>query len=104
MIGRRCAACFSFDEGMPRTHVSFRTRAKKAFSHPFSSVARRARTRSGRPARLFSCLERAECADCLRVALDTKLIKWAFSHAKRTIARNYVSNARFGRVRNRESL
>ena len=31
MIGRRCASCFSFDEGMPRTHVSFRTRAKKAF-------------------------------------------------------------------------
>ena len=31
MIGRRCAACFSFDEGMPRTHVSFRIRAKKAF-------------------------------------------------------------------------
>ena len=68
---------------------------KRPFSRPFSfsSVAGRARTRSGRSARLFS-FERAECSDCLRVAFGTKPNKWVFSHAKRTIARNYVSNAR----------
>jgi hypothetical protein len=45
MIGRRCAACFSFDEGMPRAHVSFRIRAKKAFfTSLFLFVGRGTRT------------------------------------------------------------
>jgi len=74
---------------------------KRPFSRPFSSVAKDAHERA-RVFRLgFFRVERAECADCLRVAfLDTKR-KWVFSHAKRTIARNYVSNARRGRVENR---
>ena len=60
MIGRRCASCFSHDEGMPRTRVSFRICAKKAF---FTSlfVGREGRARTRWSARRF-CVSNARNA------------------------------------------